>query len=244
MSKLTSSVVINDSYCGSLIWFQILGISVFITKRFFYVSGKSMKHYISLGENCHVARTLKSIGLRNEAYPFDWVFTSPQILLDCIENDFTTFMNKQYHTEHPSSTDKSGHSLYGETFFNNKNILDNKDYEYYERCIARFKDVMSNDDEKIVVHMTTNNLKPNNSYCDNVGKLLQEALQKYGNNVKFVYIRHIVYDGYSFQPFIVTSDRSLTFVILSTGVSNGVRFTDRTQHVFFDTDLRKLLLAL
>lgn len=29
-------------------------------------------HIISLGENCQTAITLRALGLRNEAFPFDW----------------------------------------------------------------------------------------------------------------------------------------------------------------------------
>lgn len=49
--------------------------------------------YISLGSNCSVTYQLEKLGLRNRAYPFDWVKVSLTQLIKILENDFYDYAN-------------------------------------------------------------------------------------------------------------------------------------------------------
>jgi len=46
---------------------------------------------ISLGINCASASALQELGIRTEAYPFDWVPNSIKIVYECIKTDFSHF---------------------------------------------------------------------------------------------------------------------------------------------------------
>ena len=47
--------------------------------------------FISLGLDCTPATCLRSLGLRKMAMPFDWVRSTPDIISECILNDFSGF---------------------------------------------------------------------------------------------------------------------------------------------------------
>ncbi len=109
----------------------------FAFSRFISKQGPATTH-ISLGENCSSAWYLKQVGLKKASYPFDWVFSSPDIVRDCIEDRFATYMDKTQ--MRPRTHGKSaGHDHYHADFFNHRNPLaSEQDYAYYQRCCDRF----------------------------------------------------------------------------------------------------------
>ncbi|CAE7746818.1 MMK1 [Symbiodinium sp. CCMP2456] len=48
---------------------------------------------ISLGSNCLTAMWLQHNGWRKSAMPFDWVFSSPAMVRDCLHDDFRSFLD-------------------------------------------------------------------------------------------------------------------------------------------------------
>ena len=52
----------------------------------------SINYVCSLGSLCQSASIIKENNLRLCSYPFDWVFSNNNIVLECIEEDFTPFL--------------------------------------------------------------------------------------------------------------------------------------------------------
>jgi len=50
---------------------------------------------ISLGCNCQMAHVLKTLDLRTWSGPFDWIFTLPGMVRDCLEDDFATLTDRR-----------------------------------------------------------------------------------------------------------------------------------------------------
>lgn len=48
--------------------------------------------YISLGSDCSIAYQLSRVGLRHNAYPFDWVISNSGVI-NCISDDFSGWMD-------------------------------------------------------------------------------------------------------------------------------------------------------
>lgn len=90
--------------------------------------------------------------------------------------------------------------------------------------------------------MSANNLSRNDDYSGKLITSLHSALNTYGKNVKIVYIRHVVGDGFYFEPLIDTNENHV--LIVTTGVSNCLRFIDDIAFVFFDKYLREFLQSL
>jgi hypothetical protein len=51
------------------------------------------KHIFSLGYRCSSAGILKSLGLKRESYPFDWLVSRLPIIEHCIQTDFREFLD-------------------------------------------------------------------------------------------------------------------------------------------------------
>jgi hypothetical protein len=93
---------------------------------------------ISLGQRCSSAWYLKEAGLKKESYPFDWVFSSTDIVLDCVADSFGKFLDKSLIEVLPDGQ-KAGHTVYHSTLFNHRSPLkSDADYQYYVRCCDRF----------------------------------------------------------------------------------------------------------
>ena len=76
------------------------------------------EHVLSLGSACFTARFLQQQRLRTHAAPFDWVFSSAQMVTHCIETGFASLLDTdQYHrlaggtVGHRRYSVMAGHSL-------------------------------------------------------------------------------------------------------------------------------------
>lgn len=110
---------------------------------------------ISLGQNCNSAWYIKQVNLKKASYPFDWIFSSPQIIIDCIDDQFHKFLDK----EHIFSTNKgksAGHNLYHNSLFNHRDALTEDNFQYYKRCTNRFLSIL-NSQKPVVFIMTVIN---------------------------------------------------------------------------------------
>jgi hypothetical protein len=45
----------------------------------------------SLGSLCHSSQILKRNNYKKCSYPFDWIFSNYDIIIDCLEDDFNIF---------------------------------------------------------------------------------------------------------------------------------------------------------
>ncbi|MEH3119085.1 MAG: DUF1796 family putative cysteine peptidase [Methylorubrum populi] len=58
-------------------------------------------NHISLGSHCHTAQILKSLGLRTWSAPFDWIFSSPGMVRDCLADDFSELLDRRHYQSTP-----------------------------------------------------------------------------------------------------------------------------------------------
>ena len=112
-------------------------------------------HYaISLGSFCHASMSLKRNNLKLFSSPFDWIFCNNKMVKHCIEDDFKQFLLLENLQEIPidkrsnQNVNLCTNKYYEKEFnikalFNHKNPLVQEDYNYYLRCVNRFKQVLS-----------------------------------------------------------------------------------------------------
>jgi len=135
-----------------------------------------MTTYISLGDTCQPASILRKLGVRREAFPFDWITGSGNSIVKCIETDFNGFhTNLHFNSPHPDLgmntvlTDDLGFSFHhdyptiesrstvDEEFIRETTIVDNwldyypTVYEKYQRRIQRFRSILRSSDRVICV---------------------------------------------------------------------------------------------
>jgi hypothetical protein len=107
--------------------------------------------FVSLGTHCFTSAFLKRQELKKWSGPFDWTFSSIPMLAHCIGDGFQTFLDPRFYVPIPVEKRVDGpeynrvdHSFYRAEFgvrfvFNHHDVHLPKDYEYLQRCVARFK---------------------------------------------------------------------------------------------------------
>lgn len=130
--------------------------------------------FISIGPYCSTADILKENNLRTEAYPFDYIFSSLEMVKNCINDKFKIFLDKKYYIP-GNDNNSTRHSFYctfldtqlllehhiqcnysksykvsSGNLFNHHNLIeDNGNYEKFERRCNRLLSLIQNN-EKIV----------------------------------------------------------------------------------------------
>jgi hypothetical protein len=97
---------------------------------------------------------LKDNNFRKESYPFDWIFSDYDMIIDCLTNDFKNFLNKKYYTHvdlYGTLTKICGHKLYNEKMFLHHDPKLDDDYQYFERCVERFRKLLASDEKKLFI---------------------------------------------------------------------------------------------
>ena len=106
-----------------------------------------ISYVCSLGPRCHTAQMLKRNNLKLASYPFDWIFANLETVIHCIENNFEALLDKKYFTIEDIKSNSQQHSLYfrieNEHVFNHHNPLKVEDYNYFVRCVQRFKNLLN-----------------------------------------------------------------------------------------------------
>jgi len=109
-------------------------------------------YVLSLGSRCVVARLLRDLHLRRFAGPFDWVYSCPQMVRDCLKNDFCKFLD-------PNLIVAKGHAwthreysllLHRDVVFPHHEPRI-KDRAFFKRSVARFRLVMASPLRKLFV---------------------------------------------------------------------------------------------
>ena len=137
--------------------------------------------FMSFGYRCSTSGILKRMGLKQESHPFDWLISRLSIIHECIDDNFTEFLNtnnyirkyaKTYemfdrttgyicdehlmvnmHYQPPDKCDEPNAYQYF-LAMNHHNITEPTDYEYYQRCVTRFQSALKMEDTlKIYIHI-------------------------------------------------------------------------------------------
>ncbi|TNF25157.1 MAG: hypothetical protein EP314_07050 [Bacteroidetes bacterium] len=102
--------------------------------------GNTSRGKIGLGQNCNASWYLKVTGNKAASYPFDWIFTTPEIILDMLGDDFEALLNREMLIPHGLD---AGHERYHETLFGHRNPASSiADHEYFVRCVTRWNELM------------------------------------------------------------------------------------------------------
>lgn len=204
----------------------------------------SYKHAISLGSLCHSAFFLKRNSWKRASYPFDWVFSNLSVVLHCIQDDFKVFLDKQYYNLLPIENKQQGHAYYfsgGLTMFNHHNPLIEEDYQYFVRCVERFRKVLSQHDERKLFVMMFNPFS-NPSYLTedmkNYVLFFNEKLQQHCQNYTLLCVVQNV--GNTYQQHTFTSCENVDFLELTTFTSStGTEFVNELDNVYLDIIIKE-----
>lgn len=128
--------------------------------------------FISIGPYCSGADILKDNGLKNHSYPFDYIFSSLEMVNHCINDRFNIFLDKNnykggsHHLFYSKFIDteilRKHHIAHGRTdiannlinreIFLHHNLLDNDTYLSFVRRCNRLLNLIDNNNKIIFIY--------------------------------------------------------------------------------------------
>ena len=113
------------------------------------------RHVVSIGCSCQTAWQIENAGLRRYSGPFDWVFSSPLLVQHCLDDDFSTFLDRPNYVQGSSRTQWSPRiyveGLSQAVMFNHHDMGIDEDYERIVRTVERFRRLLVLPDRKLFV---------------------------------------------------------------------------------------------
>lgn len=169
---------------------------------------------ISLGPNCHTAGILKILNYKTESYPFDWIISNIDIVIDCIITDFKNYINKELFYIYNQLI--IGHKLYKHNMFVHRDPLHNdNDYNYILRCTERFKQLYNNNNILFIHTIYNNEYDINNliklkeilnTKIDSCYLLILNYIKISNDDEKYKYIINILYKNIYLISINITYD--------------------------------------
>lgn len=160
--------------------------------------------FVSLGAWCHTATALKQMGLRDAAYPFDWLASpSHDSLIELLNDDFQFFTDEEHFTqttgyEHSFNTLK--HTRYNLLFHHDTPARYEKDdlesYQNhlatikarYQRRIQRFRELRNYTGKVFFIRNPTWKEGADGQRNADYAKELKEALDRYFPSLDFTLV--------------------------------------------------------
>lgn len=197
------------------------------------VNGLPVKHVISLGTHCLASSLMKSLGLRRYSLPFDWLFTSPQTVLHCLNDRFETFLDRTHYktiTRDRNTVDAGADHLFylkkhkvGDMFTHRDPSM-TSDYAYLKRTVERFNHVMSSSDAKLFVMIERPRKRPLWIF-----RSLSKAISRMTTNSAFVYIemkKPTLISGVRSVRLIERRGEHASYEFTPSSEEHGVKFND------------------
>ncbi|NKI27980.1 hypothetical protein HCG49_15570 [Arenibacter sp. 6A1] len=204
---------------------------------------------VSMGQNCNSSWYLKETGNKNTSYPYDWIFSSGEIITHTIKDEFKTFLDKDMIFD--IKKNKAGHSLYHSYLFNHRNPLkSDEDYNYYDRGVKRFLNLLKDTNNNILFVCTVIQEKEKrrdwangfdrdfklpinqdlNSFTETI-----ELIQSINKNVKFIFINQLTEGKINLEVKTINAD-CLWIDFCSEGSNSGVKYRNK-----FDDLIMKII---
>jgi hypothetical protein len=202
------------------------------------------KHVISLGANCHTSHMLQNMGFKRYSCPFDWIPSTIPIIIDCIDTNFSKFLDKsQYIDCSMSNSDpkcahetRAGHRQYLDYLFYHFDPRIDQNYQYYIRCVDRWRAIMNTNMPKLFIHMS--HIPSHNIKCDDDIIKLSNKISQITANYKILAINVL---EYSQQSEVIVKKDTQRFTIIDMfvkGESNGVKFTHSPDDILLQQVIR------
>lgn len=194
----------------------------------------------SLGQNCHSGTLLKRNNIKLCSYPFDWIFSKCDNIIHCIEDNFKIFLDKSYYNalgdnccEHTYYYEKGC----GTNMFNHFNPLDNENhYNYYVRCVDRFKCLLQKEEHKLFIRIFINTRFEEQENIKNQVIDFNHKFSKYTHNYTLLVIVNLPTVKQEHEFIYVDN---IHFLVLKTlSHSSGIKFDNDDDNMYLDNILK------
>jgi len=120
----------------------------------------------SIGSQCLTSVAMQAADIKRFSGPFDWIFSNLRMVCDCIEDDFSMFLDRSQYVriepERRSNPDGqfAHHIHYGRRYglhalFNHSDPTQPEVYAYLERCVDRFRQMLRSPEPQLLLAVST-----------------------------------------------------------------------------------------
>ncbi|MFT4682316.1 MAG: hypothetical protein ACI9FU_001456 [Granulosicoccus sp.] len=198
-------------------------------------AGEGEHELISIGQNCNSSWYIKETDQKKASYPFDWIATSPEILIDILKDDFRKFLDKE---QMISKGFRAGHKVYHSDMYGHRNPVKSKsDLAYFERGVSRWRQMMAEQRPALLITTVVN--EPNKRPLYSEGFVQEMPLPQSQNledfkdvialfqsknpNFKFLFIEQYTEKEFKFE-ILNKSDVVCWLRFDSIGSNTGVKY--------------------
>ena len=172
-----------------------------------------------------------------ESYPFDWIYSYPEMIIDCIENNFTKFLDNQYYSLGTNTTEQK-HLYYFpvKSMFHHHNPKKPEDYDYFKRCVNRFQNILKSNEKKLFIILYENQTQSLDQRQKEFIMKFNNDLAEYTNNYTLLYIHHYPNNK---RYHNLTTYNNIDFLDISTeSNSDGIKFFDSQDNDYINNILK------
>lgn len=197
-----------------------------------------IRHVCSLGLLCHSSQLLKDMGFKKRSYPFDWIFSTMENILHCLADDFKTFLDQSYYRPLGGNRVACSHSFYHEQMFNHHDPLTNAEhYQYFIRCVDRFRALLHTEEHKLFVLMYVNMKDIPESTVHEIIRF-NTTLLRFTRHYTLLVVLHLSDKSENNHAF--TQHDNIDFLELyTTSSSSGVRFRNEEDNNYLYDIIKK-----
>ena len=175
------------------------------------------------------------------SYPFDWIFSSLDVVKHCIKDDFSDFLNKSYYSVIGSH--QCNHLLFKQfgidRFFMHHNPYYD-DYEYFLRCVESFKNLMSTKCQKLFfISYADINEDDVDIYKQKVVDF-NNFFQNHTINYYMLCLIHV--KGINDPPshYIYNRDNVDIIILKASSINIGTKFENNIDNLYLDGIIKNL----
>jgi len=210
----------------------------------------AIRDVVSLGVSCITAEFLRKYGLRLSAYPFDWLYCHPVMLIDCINDRCKKLLDRTFYRGQPSDK-QCRHVVYDAdlpifahhsppTFFHH-NPLNPKDYSHFIRSVSRLNHVLRKPGPKLFVMTYVNRSEAIDSATLSQLQALKHSLDSQTPNAYLMVINCLSGGTFAGKPSSVHSteihNQSLIVINLITSSVTATQFNNPEDWTLYKAQL-------
>jgi len=181
-------------------------------------------HYISLGCFCLSSSLLNDLNLKHNSFPFDWIFSSFELINEILEYGCQTLLEKTHYISTDSTENEKyrcSHSKWGLVFNHHDPSKIEHHYNYLKRCCERFENVLSCTEDAIFLNCT----RIDDEMSFNVLKLkLCKTVELLPSGCKLVVFLLQETNENSYIQHILCSEKLCIYKFCHESICTGVNF--------------------
>ena len=125
---------------------------------------------------CGSANIIRNLHLKTCSYPFDWCFSTLDIVTKCIGDNFEKLLDSSHYIDStPFTTYETacGHVIYHKAMFPHRDMRIAENHSYLKRCVERFQNSIRSDKLKLfILTIHPNEIYPGCPSHDDMGSFI------------------------------------------------------------------------